>query len=433
MTDPTNGAAAPPKKRSFGFKKAAWQTAPKNDAQDLFSHSNEFQDIIAEEEKRRNEQKKVEQAQKRKVEKERELKKRKVSVERDEGVRTRSSPRGHRVAGKGRSKTPLSPTRRDSTSTLATRYDSLTKSSGSSVGAANKSGIIDVDESDDEDDFVHNPSLSPRPIPIHSRQDSRRESSEEVEEVDSPHIAALRAQVRAKSAAKSPDSEQVPAASSNSQTAKPSAIVQLLIISEIPDTKPLMIKIRTSEALSKPKEAWCKKQGFTPDKTRAVFMTWKGRRILDSTRIHRLGIRIDNGFVTVEGDPTIYDDDNLPKIHVDAWTEETFKARKEADALEAARAAEAASIVEEPEPEPEPEPQAHQIKLVLKAKGMDDFKIKVHAHTEIGHLANAYKNAMKLPQSQPVTLMFDGDRLKPMDTIRDADIDDMDVIEVHFK
>jgi hypothetical protein len=40
---------------------------------------------------------------------------------------------------------------------------------------------------------------------------------------------------------------------------------------------------------------------------------------------------------------------------------------------------------------------------------------------------------MKIPQAQPVTLMFDGDRLKPMDTVEDADIDDMDVVEVHFK
>jgi hypothetical protein len=29
--------------------------------------------------------------------------------------------------------------------------------------------------------------------------------------------------------------------------------------------------------------------------------------------------------------------------------------------------------------------------------------------------------------------MWDGDRLKPMDTIEDLDIEDMDSIEVHFK
>jgi hypothetical protein len=40
---------------------------------------------------------------------------------------------------------------------------------------------------------------------------------------------------------------------------------------------------------------------------------------------------------------------------------------------------------------------------------------------------------MKISQAQPITLMFDGDRLKPIDTVADADIDDMDVIEVHFK
>lgn len=353
-----------------------------------------------------------------------------------------------------RSKTPSSPTYRDPSDHLAPRYDSIAKSSSSSARAVNKSEVIDLGESDEEERPFHNPSPSPRPIAIHSRPDTERESSQEVEEVDDPHIAAIKAEARAKAAAKvaprNTDTEQTPAASATPEP-QSSAIVQLLIDSEIPNTKPLIVKVRSETSLSKPKEAWCGKQAFTPDQTRAVFMTWKGRRILDSTRIQRLGIRIQNGFVTMEGDPTIYDDDNLPKIHVIAWTEEIFKARKEADALEAARVAKAAAVVEEPIPEPEPTPQAKQIRLVLKAKGKDDFKIKVHAvcsysykfegtsyltieqHTEIGHLASAYKNGMKIPQAQPVTLMFDGDRLKPMDTVSDADIDDMDVIEVHFK
>ncbi|KAF2441015.1 hypothetical protein P171DRAFT_434710 [Karstenula rhodostoma CBS 690.94] len=434
MTDSTNGAAAPPKRRAFGFKKAAWQTAPKKDEQDMFSHSNEFQDIVAEQAKRKEEKKKAEEAQKRTAEEERHRKRRKVSVESDEGVRTRSSPRGHRVARKGRSKTPMSPTRDRSTSdTLATRYDSLTKSLSSSVGVTTRSQVIDLGETEDEDESPRNPSPSPRALPIHSRQESGRESSEEVEEVDSPHIAAFKAQVRARASAKSPDTDQALAASSSSQAPTPAAIVQLLIESDLPDTNPLVVKIKTDASLAKPKEAWCARQGFTPTQTRAIFMTWKDRRILDSTKIQRLGIRLDNGFVSVEGDPTIYDDETLPRIHVTAWTEEAWKAKKEADALEAAAAVEAAKIIEEPEPEPEPEPEVKQIRLVLKAKGKDDFKIRVNPHTEIGHIAYAYKGGMGLPKEQPITLMFDGDRLKPIDTVEDADVDDMDVIEVHFK
>lgn len=105
MTEPTNGAAAPPKKRSFGFKKAAWQTAPKNESQDMFSHSNEFQAIVADETKRRNEKKKkAEEAQKRKIEESREGKRRKVSIEQDERAEAsgaRGSPRGHALARRG--------------------------------------------------------------------------------------------------------------------------------------------------------------------------------------------------------------------------------------------------------------------------------------------------------------------------------------------
>ena len=106
MTDPTNGAAAP-KKRTFGFKKAAWQTAPKKDEQDMFSHSNEFQDIVAEQAKREEEKRKAEEAekqkqkQKQKAEEERDRKKRKVSVEGVEEVRPRSSPRNQRMTSKG--------------------------------------------------------------------------------------------------------------------------------------------------------------------------------------------------------------------------------------------------------------------------------------------------------------------------------------------
>jgi len=40
---------------------------------------------------------------------------------------------------------------------------------------------------------------------------------------------------------------------------------------------------------------------------------------------------------------------------------------------------------------------------------------------------------MNIPKDTPVTLMFDGDRLRPMDTMVDADIGDEDSIEVHFK
>jgi hypothetical protein len=103
MTD----AAAPPKKR-FAFKKAAWQTAPKpegEEKEDMFSHSNEFRDIIADQTQRRNEEKKkAEEARKKKAEEERERKRRKVTDELQErapGSGSASSARSDRLSSIG--------------------------------------------------------------------------------------------------------------------------------------------------------------------------------------------------------------------------------------------------------------------------------------------------------------------------------------------
>ena len=140
----------------------------------------------------------------------------------------------------------------------------------------------------------------------------------------------------------------------------------------------MKVKVKTDMILARAKEAWCGKQGFTSEGTKTVFVTWQGRRIFDHTKIQRLGLQINNGFVTVKDDPTIYDEDNLPKIHVEAWTEEVWKKRKEEDALEAAKAKnDIIEVEEQPEPEPEQEPEAKQLRLFLKAKGKDDYKIKV--------------------------------------------------------
>lgn len=103
-TDNTEPSAPPPKKRSF-FKKAAWQTAVKPEG-DIFSHSNEYKDIVAEEAKRRKEEKeKSEAGRKREEEEERERKRRRFSDEAAEirvsGSGSKVSPRTGRTGRKG--------------------------------------------------------------------------------------------------------------------------------------------------------------------------------------------------------------------------------------------------------------------------------------------------------------------------------------------
>jgi hypothetical protein len=80
MTDATPAATAP-KKRSL-FKRAAWQDAPKSEGEDIFSHSKDFQSIVAQQSKVQDERRRhaaAERAQKHAAPTER--KRRKVSSE----------------------------------------------------------------------------------------------------------------------------------------------------------------------------------------------------------------------------------------------------------------------------------------------------------------------------------------------------------------
>jgi hypothetical protein len=203
---------------------------------------------------------------------------------------------------------------------------------------------------------------------------------DDVEEIPDPILAELAAQARARAAKKSQTSSDA-AVYTTGKNSKNDTIVQLLIASEIPDTTPLMVKIKASSTLEKPKQAWCQRQKFPPNiQARDIFLTWKQNKLFDSTTVMRLGIQIDaNGIVSMDGVSEIYSDENLPKVYLEAWTNDLFNQKKKEEAEEAAakkRAEEAEDIVEEPAPVQEAPPEK-MIKLILKTKGKPDFKISV--------------------------------------------------------
>lgn len=198
-----------------------------------------------------------------------------------------------------------------------------------------------------------------------------------------PALAALAARARERAAA----SARSAVNPTNGEPEK-APVIQLFISPEIPDAKPLMVKVRIDSTLEKTRLAWCGKQGYSDAKTKDIFFTWKGTRVYDSTTIKRLGIEVDaNGNVSVEGDTNIYDDTNLPKIYVEAWTAELFEQHKKQEAADAAarkKAAEPSPEVEEREPTPEPVAKVHKVRLVLKARGKDECKLSVNPVCCIG-------------------------------------------------
>ncbi|KAI2483054.1 SMT3 Ubiquitin protein [Pyrenophora tritici-repentis] len=447
MTEPPAASVTAPKRRAL-FKRPAWQNKPQNEDADIFRHANEFTDLVAEQARRKEEERK---------EKKRDRKRRRISNNDDENnnkdddaIRPAAPERAARIdSSKERSITPISPRPAHSPpDSLSARYDSLTKPTCSSKSltrsmssshslAGKDSHVIQLDDSDDGDygsSIVgHKPQqmsqaqeLAVRPS-VHHALGKNDDQDDELEEIQDPIIAALEAKAQARAQL---------AANTKAVDSTPAPIAHLFIEPEMDNARPLMVKVRIDNPISKPRTAWCKIQNFTPQMTDSVFFTWNGTRLYDSTTIKRLGIQVDDkGNVTVEGDSNIYDDVNLPKIHVQAWTEELFRERKKQDAeAKAAKkaAAEAPVVIEDRFPTPEPAPAVTKIRLTLRAKGREDFKLSVKPDTTFAHIASAYKTKLKIPNDQPVTLMFDGERLVPIDTVADCELEDKDTLDVLF-
>jgi hypothetical protein len=245
------------------------------------------------------------------------------------------------------------------------------------------SNVIDLGDSDSDSGLENYLKSQPRQAPTLSipRLPSIPAPSgiiEEVEEAEDPAIAALKARARARAAK---ESAAAAALKTDGTSNANYAVVQLFITSEIPEAVDMMIKIKLDAIIEKPWDAWCSRQGYSKEKKGSLILTWKGNEIYPSTTVARLGVSLDvNGFMTVEGDPQIYDENNLPKIHLEVWTKELFDEHKKEKAAEAAakrKAFEASQEVEE-EPEPEPVVEAQKIRLYLKARGKPDFKICVN-------------------------------------------------------
>jgi hypothetical protein len=388
MTDTTQAAPAP-KKRSL-FKRAAWQDSPKaEDDDDIFSHSKDFQNIVAQQnnaqaEKRRE----AEEGRKRKQADHTDRKRRKVSSDSDEPALPGN--------GSGGSERPMRTGLSPSTShlqpnSLSARYETLAKSTSSLRPSTKDSVIIDLGESDDEYDDNNNSGTNPdfagghasldyalRGVAMRPTRHVPDDGDDDVEEMLDPALAALAARARERAANKAQAATSLPATDGELIKAP---VAQLFISPEIPDAKPLMVKVRIDSTLERTRQAWCKIQGYSPEMIRNVYFTWKSTRVYDSTTVKRLGINVDaKGNVSVEGDSNIYDDTNLPKIYVEAWTDELFQRHKKEQALEAAarkRAVEPPNIVEEKEPTPEPAPKVKKLRLIMKAKGKEDYKLSV--------------------------------------------------------
>ena len=266
----------------------------------------------------------------------------------------------------------------NSPESLLERYEATVAASKVGEEHRQKPQKIDIIDLEDEENFSKSPeqksnwsSVKPAAPPD---QDDQPVSDEEFPE--------LARQARAKARRKRLEEDIVctTAISQDGQlslhrpmppASQPDPTLQILITSDIDKTIPLIVSRRLSQRLKDVRLTWAKRQNFTTDFTDTVFLTWQGKRVFDVTTCKSLGITVDAiGRVFTKGG---FFEEEEGQIHMEAMTTKILEAHKQSKRNEV-NAHDEAAAQEEAAAMPDHEAQ---VRIILKAKGLDDFKLQV--------------------------------------------------------
>ena len=168
--------------------------------------------------------------------------------------------------------------------------------------------------------------------------------------------------------------------------AAPDPVIQLLVTSPIPNTKPLVVHRKLSQRLQEIRQVWCQRQQFTPEFASSVFLIYKMRRLYDVTTCKSLGIEVDSeGRILGPAgrkDGFFDSEEDRAKVHVQAVTDELFEELKKEKQRELDKKTQVPDLVEDvedgtPVAEGKAEPEQSLLRILLKAKGYKDFRLKV--------------------------------------------------------
>ena len=201
--------------------------------------------------------------------------------------------------------------------------------------------------------------------------------------------------------------------------------VHILITSEIPNTKPLIVQRKVSQALKDARLAWCKRQEFTEQETSSIYLTWKGSRLFDVTTCKRLDLSSEKkSFLDLDDD--LDEKETELRIHMEAETDDPALMNRRGPTPGAGEGSPAPpTATDEQEVEP--------MKLLLKCPGFTDFRVKAKPTTLVSKVAAAFREKQSIPEDKIVHLVFDGDRLAPDSCLGDHDIANLDMLEVLLK
>lgn len=217
--------------------------------------------------------------------------------------------------------------------------------------------------------------------------------AEDEDDESDPELAALAREARQKrlqrtnaatpdATTKSPTPRETSTSSVHNAPQTPplqDAPVKILVVSHIDGTNPLMVYRKLSQNLREIRLAWCKRQSFDEAFTDRVFLIHRMRRVYDVTTCRSLGLEADaEGNVTMKG---AEGKEGVDQVALEAVTQEMYDqmmAKKEQDDAKRRGQWDPAAEAEAEEETVDPEPPTEEwVRIVLKAKGKPDFKLQL--------------------------------------------------------
>ncbi|KAG5913292.1 hypothetical protein E4U42_001301 [Claviceps africana] len=217
--------------------------------------------------------------------------------------------------------------------------------------------------------------------------------------------------------------------------------ILILVTSPVLESKACQMKYLYDRPLRVVKDTWLamqKQKGLLVDREDKdeFVLTWRRKKVYASSTLLHLGIRPEgNGRAVVDGLGTRGMGDNRTQVHMEVWTKAQFEAMEcEEDLRRKREAGELPDDGDSPGNVPD-EPPAVEVKLrvILKARGLEDVKLTVRPETTIETLITGFRRQQPSALGKDVGIWFDGDRLEEHMTMDEVEIDDLDTLEVHIK
>ncbi|KAI0854231.1 hypothetical protein F5Y00DRAFT_3385 [Daldinia vernicosa] len=220
-------------------------------------------------------------------------------------------------------------------------------------------------------------------------------------------------------------------------------VVQILIHPHLAGVQTLMFRRKLSQKLTVVYQTWIEQQvakhcPIPRSVLDTMFFTWRGNKVYPHTTLQTLGIK-------PERDGTLYpswkeDQEGYhgrDKVFFEAWTQELYDEYLEEK--EKQRLRDLGELIDE-EPEEKQEPEQSQtsqedqkIRVLFKAKDQQPTKATVRSSTTASQLTKLYRRLANIPGDKTIELHWDGEVLDSDTTVGEADIGDMDSLEVHIK